>query len=290
MTSNSRAVPAHIQTIVDTIMANNRDRFGGWSMSLNTDVSPDPVVPPVASVPDPDKVFTQADIAAAVEKARAQEKDKLYGRLSNLESDLASFNAREQERQQAEAAAASAAEAEQRRLAEESMSAKELLAQKEREWQETLAAQRTETEQRFAQMAQEREQERALLEKEREFATLAAYTQKRIGEEQDTIAPQFVDFIQGSSPDEIESAIAVAKAKSAEIAEQVRSAAMAVQSQQRGVSATGYAPVGPLDSGDGSRQYSATDIAGMSMQEYAALRQKIPGLGQGAPTNRGMFG
>lgn len=292
MNKNNLPVPEHIQSIVDTIMADNRARFGGWTMSLSTDeaLAPGGVQPPpVATVPDPDKVFTKADIEAAVEKARSQEKDKLYGRLTGLEAQVTEVNQREQERIAAEQTAREAAEASARKAAEETMSARELFAVKEKEFSDRLAQVQSETEQRLSQITQERENERALLEKEREFATLQAYTQKRLAEESDSIAPQLVDFINGRSTEEIESSISVAKAKSAEIAEQVRAGLQAAQAQQRGTSVTGFAPVGPMEIGNGQRQYSAADIQNMDMAEYAKFRQQA-GVGNGSGQNRGMFG
>ena len=265
---------------------------GGSVDSLENPVpgetAPNPT-PGAAPVQHGDEVFTKADLEAAIENARKQEKDKVYGRLNTLQEQLAEVNRREQERQQAEEAARAKAEEEARRKEEENLSAKELLARKEQEWQERLNSTTQTFEQKMAQIQAEREQERALLEKDRELAALQAFTQRRLAEEADSIAPQLVDFIRGNSQEEIEQSIAVAKAKSQEIVQAVQAANTAARSQQRGVSSTGYAPVGPMEIEGGNRQYSAEDIRNMDVAEYAKFRQQIPGLG-GASNNRGLFG
>lgn len=259
-------------------------------MTVDSSVTPDPTPTPAPPAANGDQFFTKADIDAAMEKARQQEKDKVYGRLTSLQEQVQQFNSREEQRAAEEAAARQAAEADQRKKAEEEMSAKELLQAREQEWESRFNSLQTESEKRLEEIQRQREQERALLEKEREFATLSAYTQRRVAEESDHIAPQLVDFISGSTTEEIERSLAVAKAKSQEIAEQARAALQAAQAQQRGVSLTGYAPVGPMEVEGGSRQYSAADIQNMDIAEYSKFRQSIPGLVNGSNQNRGMFG
>lgn len=289
---NTLNTPADVKAKVAEIMDRNRTLYGGYTMTLDTGTAPDPAAPPATppAPPSGDEVFTKADLEAAIEKARTQEKDKVYGRLNTLQEQLAEVNKREQERQAAEEAARAKAEEESRRKEEENLSAKELLARKEQEWQERLNSTTQTFEQRMAQLQTEREQERALLEKDRELAALQAYTQKRLGEETENIAPQLVDFIRGNSAEEIEQSIAVAKAKSQEIIQAVQQAQVAARSQQRGVSSTGYAPVGPMEVEGGSRQYSAEDIRNMNVEEYAKFRQSVPGLGNATSNNRGLFG
>lgn len=249
-------------------------------------VTPAPVQPPV--VGQGESFFTKADVDAAVEKARQQEKEKLYGRIDTLQTKFTTW---EQEREAERAAAEEArkqAEADARSKEEENLSAKELLARKEQEWQSQLESVRQAQEERINTLQAEREQERALLEKEREFASLQAYTQSRLAEESDSIAPQFHDFISGRTQQEIDQAIEVAKAKSAEVASQVQAALQAARGQQRGASVTGFAPVGPMDTEGGTRQFSAQDIANMDMAEYAKYRAGL--IGSGASNNVGLFG
>lgn len=235
--------------------------------------------------------FTADDI----QKARQEEKDKVYSRLEQeaaqrkaLEDQVAELLKSQKEREDAEAAARAAAEDQAKRKAEEEMSAKDLLAQREQELNFRLAETQSEWEQKFAQMQQEREQERAILQKEKELADLRAYTQQRVADEADNIAPQLRDFISGNSREEIEQSIDRVKAKSQEIANAAREAFQQARASQRGVAPTGYAPVGPMETEGGTRQYSAQDIQQMDMAEYAKLRQQI-GLSD-AGNNRGMYG
>lgn len=235
--------------------------------------------------------FTVEDL----EKARREEKDKVYGRLDEeakqrkaLEEQVQALLAAQQDKEQAEAEARRQAEDEARRAAEAELDARSLLEKREQEWNQRLAETQTDWEKKFEQIAQDRAAERAVLEKERELASLAAYTQQRVAQEQDSIAPQLLDFIGGNSPEEIDASIERAKAKSAEIVAALQQQQVQQRASQRGVAPTGYAPVGPMEVEGGQRNYSADDIRQMSVQEYAKFRQQagIGGAGQG----RGLFG
>lgn len=258
---------------------------GGSQQALEIPEPPAPVAPPA------ERTFSAEDIA----KARQEEKDKVYSRLTaeeqkrkDLEAQVSKLLSSQQEREAAEAAAREKAEADARAKAEQEMSAKELLAQREQDFNQRLAQTEAEFQQKFQQMQSEREQERVLLEKDRQLAELTAYAQRRVSEEAENIAPQLRDFIAGNSPEEIEQSIETVKAKSLEIAAAAKAAMDAARAQSRGVAPTGYAPVGPMEIEGGTRQYSAQDIAAMDMNEYAKLRQSI-GIG-GASNNRGLYG
>lgn len=266
---------------------------GGSVDNLQTTTTNGPVVPtpPPPADPPSETRFTAEDI----QRARQEEKDKVYARLEQetaqrkaFETQVADLLKSQQEREAAEAAAKAAAEEEAKRKAEEEMSAKDLLAQREQELNQRLAQTQSEWEQKFAQMQQEREQERAILQKEKELSDLVAYTQQRVAQEADSIAPQLRDFISGNSRDEIDQSIEIVKAKSQEIANAAKDAFQAARAAQRGVAPTGYAPVGPMETDGGTRTYSAEDISRMDMAEYAKLRQQI-GLSD-AGNNRGLYG
>lgn len=283
-----------IQAKVNEIMAGAKNHFGDgiFSMSLSTQVTPDPVVPDPSQqhlpLTEPAQgYFTQEQVNAMIERARQQEKDKVYGRLDTLQSQLSEIAKEREERQAAEEEARKRAEEEARRREEAELSAKDLLARKEQEWQSQLSTTQQSFEERLAQMQQEREQERALLEKEREFASLQAYTQQRLAQESDNIAPELADFVTGRTREEIDQSIEAVKAKSAAILEQVQAAQQAARAQQRGTSVSGFAPVGPMDVEAGQRTFSPQDIANMDMAEYAKYRSQF--IGQGA-ASRGLFG
>jgi len=238
---------------------------------------------PVATVPNPDAVFTEADL----QRARKQEKDKLYTKLEDMQAKLAAVTEQSEAEAKSRAEAKAKAEEIARKKHEEELSAKDLLAQRETEWAAKIESLNTDWSSKFESLAQEREQEKALANKEREFNTLQNYTQQRLDAEKDNIAPQLIDFIDGRTTEEIDSAIEKAKQKSAEIAEQARAAIAAIQSQTRGVSVSGYGTASPFGGEEVTRQYSPEDINNMSMEEYAKFRSTA-GLSGGQ--GKGLFG
>lgn len=228
--------------------------------------------------------------ASQLEAARKQEKDKLYAQIQALQEEQKKANdalsaiqkAKDEELAAVQAAEAQKAEA-ARLKAEEEMSAKSLLEQKLAETTQTW-------EQKFQLLEQERAQEKALLEKERAFQDLVTYRNDSIAAAGDSIAPQFFDFIQGETREQIDAGIARAKAATESIAEQFKAAQQAQLSQMRGVSTAGYAPVGPMENNPGQQNVSPDQLANMSMAEYAQFRAKT-GVGAAeSRSNRGLFG
>lgn len=286
---------ADISALVDQIMANNKAKYAGWTMNLPTDdegnvvvtdTAVEPTTPPSQKPQAGDDVFTKEDVLAAVEKARQQEKDKLYGKMTEVEKKLQELTAAKTAEEEAKAAAELAAAQEAQRAAEAEMDARTLLEKKEREWEERLTQTQSSFEQRLAEFERQKEEERAVLEKERQFASLQAYTQSRLSAESDNIAPQFLDYIHGNSEQEIDAAIETAKAKSAEIAQHVQSIAQQAPAP-RGASVTGYAPVGPIEVEGGTRKFSAEDIKNMDMATYAKYRNSF---GTSRNNTGGLFG
>jgi len=134
------------------------------------------------------QVYTAEDIA----KARAQEKDKLYGTLNNLKEELSVLRkerdeaaAKEAERKAQRAAREAELQKKKQEEAEAELGFKELLKKKEEELEAKLAAERAERERAFA-----------LLEKEREFTELQAFRQQRLEQERENIIPELIDLIQ----------------------------------------------------------------------------------------------
>lgn len=236
--------------------------------------------PPVEAQPPAEARFTAADI----ERAREQEKNKLYARLQALEEQNRTFvSEAEAQRKEREDRLAAEAEAQrqaaeaQRLAAEAEMSAKDLLAQRDAEWSE-----------RFNRIEREREEERALFEKDRQFADLQQYTQRRVAEERDNIAPELLDLVNGNTPDEIEASLANLKGKTEAILQSVQQAQIQARSQMRGVSPTGYSTTGPMDSEPGHKTLSLNDIRQMPMDQWAQIRGSL-GIGNAAQNNRGMY-
>lgn len=238
------------------------------------------VVPPTPTPPagSQETRFTAADL----EKARGEEKDKLYGRItkadervSAVEAELATFRAEREARSQQETDAAQAVADAEKTKRESEMTAKKLVEERTREWNE-----------RFEALQQERETERAALLKETEFAQLRAYAQERVGAEREHIAPELLDLVAGDTAEEIDASIDVLKAKTDQIYAGLRQAQEERQQQRapllRGVSPTGLSAGGPGQGDTGVRQLTAQDIKAMSMAEY----QKYRGQLLGAAANR----
>lgn len=232
-----------------------------------------------------ERTFTAEDIA----KARKEEKDKLYPELTSLKEQWAeaqkTLKAIEDQRTQ-DAAIVTQKEAEKAAAVqakkEEEMSAKALLEAKLKETNDTW-------ESRFTQLQQERETERATLAKERQYNELVDYRNNQLQSNSNDIAPQFHDFITGETKEQIDNAIARAKAATQSIAEEVAAATKQTTSI-RGVSSTGYTALGPLDGTMGQKQYTADDINSMSMTEYQKFRQEYGLVSNEAQRNRGILG
>jgi hypothetical protein len=233
-----------------------------------------------------ERTFTEADIAAA----RKQEKDKLYSEITSLKEQFSSsqkllqdlqkqrqeeLSVLERERQEKESA--------KKAKKEEEMSAKALLEAKLKETNETW-------ESRFNQLQMERENERALLAKERAYNELVEYRSQALSANSNEIAPQFHNFITGETKEQIDNAIAQAKIATQSIADEVAAARQQQMSQMRGVSATGYTALGPMDGAMGQKQLSPQDIANMSMSEYAKFRQESGMAARTAASDRGILG
>lgn len=244
--------------------------------------------PPAPVVEDPkpdvpkgtDRFFSQEQVNEMIEAARQQEKNKLYPTINKaderaqaMEAEVKELRAFQKKQEKVEADRIKAIEDAQKAKEEAEMSAKDLLAKRDQDFNT-----------RLAQIQAENEQRVALMEQEIRFNQLQSYIQRRVIEESQNIVPELIDFITGSTPEEVEASIELMKAKSAAIGEAARNAGIRQRTQMPGVApSSGTNGVTPLDA-PGDRQYSAEDIRGMNMQEYAALRQKVRmpnGSGQG---------
>ena len=205
------------------------------------------------------KFYTEDDLA----KVRAQEKDKLYPQIDALKEELAELKREKEERAAAKAAREAEEAAQLKAKEEEELSAKDLLLKKEQEWQAQLEAER-----------QEREKAFALWEREKQFADLQAYKSQRIEEVRESVIPELVDLIAGNTPEEIEASIAALTERSSRIIDSVAQASQSARREMVGTRPT-LPSTGPLDIETGSRQFTAEDIAAMSMNDYAKYRQQL---------------
>jgi hypothetical protein len=153
------------------------------------------------------------------------------------------------------------------------MDTRELLSLKEKEWADQLE-----------EVRKENARNLALVERERQYASLTEYRNRRVQEEQDNIIPELVDLISGNTPEEVEQSITGLRDRSSKILD---SASQAMQSARREM--TGTRPTLPptMENNSDQQQFSAEQIAAMSVTEYAKVRDR---LGMGRGTDKGIFG
>jgi hypothetical protein len=233
----------------------------------------EPQVPPaqVTGQSDP-KMFTAEDL----ERAREQEKSKVYKRLETMQETVARLEAEREERLKSEEDARKAAEAEAERKRQEEMSVKDLLAEKEALWQKQQD-----------ELRQQIEQERALRERESQFAELMETRNQIISQYSERVAPELLDLIQGETPEQIQQSAEDMAARTERILAQTAEAMQNARQQMPTARVT--APASGDNSG-ANRQYSPDEIRGMSMAEYAKHRASLLGKGADGPKNRGLFG
>lgn len=224
----------------------------------------------VAPVTDSKSGYTEVDL----QRVREQEKSKLYPQIDSLKEEI-NLLKKDREAQLAEAAAiAKEKEEAARKLAESEMDVRALLEKKEQEWTAQLE-----------EIRQEGARKDALLERERQYAELTAYRNRRLAEEQDNIMPELVDLISGNSADEIEQSITGLRERSSKILE---SAQQAMQSARRDMKGTSTTLPPTMENNSGQQQFTADQIAAMSVTEYAKYRDRLfPGANN---QNKGLFG
>ena len=233
----------------------------------------EPPTPPaqVSGQSDP-KMYSEEDLA----KAREQEKSKVYRRLETLQETVARLEAEAKERATLEQ---EAKEAEAKRLREQEeseMSAKDLIAKKEAEWAEQQR-----------QLREEIEAERALRQRESQFAELMAHREQVLDQYRDRVAPELLDLIQGDTPEAIQASAENMEERTERILAQTQEAMQNARQQMPTARVT--APASGENVGS-ERQFTAQEIAGMSMADYAKHRQRLLGQGADGPKSRGLFG
>jgi hypothetical protein len=215
------------------------------------------------------KSYTEDDL----KRVREQEKGKLYDTIESLKGEV-NLLAKDREERLAEAdRLRKDAEDDARKKAESEMDTRELLSLKEKEWMAQLE-----------EVKNENARSLALVERERQYAALTEFRSRRVQEEQDNIIPELVDLISGNTPEEIEQSITGLRDRSSKILD---SASQAMQSARREM--TGTRPTLPptMENNSDQQQFSAEQIAAMSVTEYAKVRER---LGMGRGTDKGIFG
>ena len=100
--------------------------------------------------------------------------------------------------------------------------------------------------------------------------------------------PELVDLISGNTKEEIDASIDGLKDRSTRILESAQSAMQTARREMTGTRAT-LPPAGPLETNSEQQNFTAQDIASMSMDEYAKYRGRL--LSPGAQgKSKGLFG
>lgn len=238
-------------------------------MPTQTETLVTPVQPKEAAT---GKSYTEEDLR----KVREQEKSKLYPQIDSLKEEVSLLKKEREERQAEADRLRQEQEAEARKKAEAEMDVRQLLESKEKEWAERIEQERIEREKAFL-----------LLERERQFAELNEYRNQRIQEERDNVLPELLDLISGNTREEIESSISGLKERSSRILDSAQQAMQSARREMTGSRVTAP-PSGPLDTNSDQQQFTAEQIAAMSVTEYAKHRQRL--LGSATERGKGIFG
>lgn len=272
MTTPNDTAPAQpAQTVTDTpsgILVGADPRANPLNVSVQAGQQAVPTFNPVGT-------FTAEDI----EKARKQEKDKLYPQIEEMRKTLAELQKERDDKLAAEQKAREEAEAALKKQQEADLDTRSLLEQKEAEWQAKLDA-----------LAAEREQERTVLQMERQFQELQAYKAQALAAASEDIIPELAGEVTATNPssrEEIDSHIARLKATSESIMNNVQAAALQARAGMRGAPVTAP-PAGPMDN------YSAQDTAwqaaqngSLTFEDYLKNRDKLL---SGVSRNTGLYG
>lgn len=224
--------------------------------------------------PAPDRQYTEADI----NRARREEKDKLYPELQSLKEQVNTLTAAQQAELDRQAEQQRLAQEQQQREAEEEMSARQLLETRTAELQAQIAEER-----------QARENAMAMLEQERRFAELQAYRTMVIEQNRDDIIPELIDLVAGNTREEVDASIAGLRERSSRILGNIEQAQQSARQNLTGARVTAPS-AGPLDDYTGQRTFTPDEIRNMSQEDWAKHRATFLGAGAEGGQGKGLFG
>lgn len=234
-----------------------------------------PEVPPAEQAPTSksEQRFTAEDI----ERARREEKEKLYPKLDTLTQKLTLFEQEAEEARRLRTEEQQRQNEERKQLEEreliEANKFEELLTRRDQEWEQRFNETQTQWQDRLAAIEEERNAHAALLDKERQFQQVESYKTRRIQEEADNLAPQLLHFVVGDTPEQIDAAISSVAAATSAIVNDIQQSSRQLQ---RPIPATGQAPsTSPTENTMGQKTYSMDDLKNMDMSTYAAEREKL---------------
>lgn len=210
------------------------------------------------------QTFTAEDIA----KARQEEKDKLYGRIEEMGTQLSQLAADREAREQAERERLDALAEQERKVAEEALDTRQLLEQRQAEW-----------DQRFRSLEGERDRERALREQEARYNAVQEYRRGRIEQTTNSIMPELRDLVHGNSEEEIEASIAEMQNRTEAIMASVQGVVSQQRQQSRGVGVTAP-PIGPMEQQTSYETLTPEQIRAMDMPTYAKYRERLMQAGR----------
>jgi soluble lytic murein transglycosylase-like protein len=206
--------------------------------------------------------FTQEDVERIRQEERARYSTEQQ-RADDLENQLAQYRKADEDRIAAETKAQREQARADKKKAEEEMELRDLIQKKDEEWEARLAEERGERERAFA-----------LLEQERHHASLQTYLAQRMAEHGDEITPELRDLVAGNSEQEIDANIQLLIQKSAMIQQNAMSAVRNLNAGRPTVGVTAP-PVGPMETSQTSRTYTADELKAMTPEEYAAERDNL---------------
>lgn len=220
--------------------------------------------------PQTGRMFTEDEVA----RIRAEEKDKLYGRIEEISSELDTLRQEREARLAAEQEEQERIETERRKAEEAQLDARQLIELKEQEFNS-----------RFEQMEQERERERAVFEMERKLKEVDDYKRDLISQNEELIMPELRDLIDGNTFEEVAQSVEAMKERTAAIMANMTAAEQQQRQSMRGVTPTGAPPVGPMEQAPSYEQLTPEEIQNMDMATYRANRDRL--LSAASPNFRG---
>lgn len=225
------------------------------------------IVNPVAgqntTLTNPAAIFT----AEQIQKARQEEKDKLYPQLETMREQLNELTKARDEKIESETKARKAAE----KLADDARKA-------DTNTRDLLEQQKAEFDAKLAELQTQREQEQAMQAMERSFQELQTYKEQALTANFENIIPQLATEVREtnhSSREDIDKHIARLAATSASIMQEVQQAQQAARAGMRGGSVTAP-PTGPLDTYSGNDSVmEAAHNGTLSFDDYVKNRDKL---------------
>jgi len=232
--------------------------------SITVPVQEPPAQPPrqQRSGGEPPQAFTAED----VERIRQEERARYAAeqtRADSLENELAQFRKAEEDRLKADEKTQREAAKAAKKKEEEDMELRDLMARRDQEWEEKLASER-----------KERENALAILDQERRHASLQTYLAQRMAQDGDKIAEELRDLVAGNTPEEIDHSITLLIQKTDMIKSNVVNGLRQVNSTRPTVGVTAP-PVGPMETSQTTRTYTADELKAMTPEEYAAERDQL---------------